>query len=78
MKVVKNPETGKTQRVEATEQEYRAANDDMTGICIRCGLEQGPVEPDAERYECEDCQMPSVYGAEQLLLMGRLTIVEAA
>ncbi len=43
--------------------------DDGTGICAACGSEQGCTEPDAERITCEDCGQPSVYGAEQLLLM---------
>ena len=44
--------------------------DDMTGFCIACGEESGPVEPDAEKYECEYCGEREVYGAEQLLLLG--------
>ena len=40
------------------------------GICTACGFEQEGVEPDARRYECEDCGEPKVYGAEELLLMG--------
>jgi predicted RNA-binding Zn-ribbon protein involved in translation (DUF1610 family) len=40
------------------------------GICTACGFEQEGVEPDARRYECEDCGAHKVYGAEELLLMG--------
>jgi len=44
--------------------------DENTGFCVGCGAEAYNVEPDAERYECEECGAPKVYGAEQLLLLG--------
>jgi hypothetical protein len=34
------------------------------------------VEPDAERYHCEACGGMDVYGAEQLLIMGALVVVD--
>ncbi len=45
--------------------------DDGTGFCIACGKTQRYVEPDAERYTCAKprCAGPTVYGAEQLLLL---------
>jgi hypothetical protein len=42
---------------------------DNPGFCIACGEEAEGVEPDAEKYRCESCGSPSVYGAEQLLIM---------
>lgn len=39
------------------------------GICIACGFEQEGVEPDARKYECEECGKHKVYGAEELLMM---------
>jgi ribosomal protein L40E len=42
--------------------------DDNIGICIACGAENSPVEPDARGYRCESCGEPKVYGAEELLL----------
>jgi hypothetical protein len=38
------------------------------GICVACGFEQEGVEPDARKYECEDCGARKVYGAEELLI----------
>ena len=38
------------------------------GICICCGAGAEGVEPDARKYECESCEEPGVYGAEELLL----------
>ncbi len=43
--------------------------DDYTGFCISCGAETEGVEPDAERYECPECGLRRVYGAEQVLLL---------
>jgi hypothetical protein len=42
---------------------------DGVGFCLACGNEQYGVEPDARRYECEDCGKPKVYGAEEILMM---------
>lgn len=53
--------------VEAVER--RMTSLDNPGICIGCGAEVEGVEPDAERYECESCEAPLVFGAEQLLFM---------
>lgn len=40
------------------------------GVCVACGADCCPVEPDARRYECEACGERTVYGAEELLLRG--------
>lgn len=40
---------------------------DNPGFCIVCGSEQDGCEPDARGYECEECQRPTVYGAQELL-----------
>ena len=39
------------------------------GFCTDCGAEAYGVEPDARRYECEECGSRAVYGAEELLIM---------
>jgi hypothetical protein len=44
------------------------SGEDM-GFCLACGAEAYGVEPDARKYECEDCGANKVYGAEELLLM---------
>jgi len=50
----------------------------LYGICITCGYEQEGVEPDARKYECEDCGERKVYGAEELLLaMGGYNLLDA-
>lgn len=42
--------------------------DDETGICVLCGQEQNPVEPDARKYVCDNCGRKSVFGAPELLI----------
>ena len=48
----------------------------MGGFCIDCAEFYERVEPDAERYRCDICQVNSVYGAEMLLLQGDLKFKE--
>jgi hypothetical protein len=38
------------------------------GFCVFCGNEQDGCEPDARKYECENCGEKGVYGAEELLM----------
>jgi len=45
------------------------ASDDCIGFCTTCGDEQYQVEPDAREYICESCGEPTVFGAEELLIM---------
>ena len=51
-------------------EEIEEAMESYTGFCTLCGAEKDTCEPDARRYTCDDCGQPSVYGAEELLLMG--------
>lgn len=44
------------------------ASEEM-GFCIACGAERDGVEPDAEKYRCDECGTSSVYGADQLILL---------
>jgi Zn finger protein HypA/HybF involved in hydrogenase expression len=48
--------------------------DDNTGLCLACGAERPNTEPDARRYECDECGAKQVYGAEQILLEVNLTV----
>ena len=49
---------------------------DSPGRCTSCGEEADGVEPDARAYICESCGEPSVYGLEELLIMGQITIID--
>ena len=49
-----------------------AASNDNCGICIACGHTQDCCEPDAREYRCEGCGRDTVYGAEELIIMGRV------
>ena len=42
---------------------------DNPGFCISCGDDAEGYEPDAEYCECENCGLPSVFGAMQLALI---------
>lgn len=48
--------------------------DGRYGGCIECGHVQYGCEPDARKYDCENCDELAVYGLEELLIMGNLII----
>ena len=48
--------------------------DGTLGFCLACGNEACGVEPDARRYQFESCGAPKVYGLEELMMMGLLSI----
>lgn len=52
--------------------------DRNVGFCLACGNEQDGCEPDARKYTCEACNMPKVYGLEELAIMGLLIVSENA
>lgn len=43
---------------------------DNIGFCTTCGAERECCEPDARKYECDECGAFAVYGAEELVMMG--------
>ena len=47
-----------------------ADEDDQNGLCIGCGAGTSGIEPDAERYRCDECGREAVYGAAQLIICG--------
>ena len=46
------------------------AMEECIGFCTVCGSERECCEPDACDYPCEECGENSVYGAEELLIIG--------
>ncbi len=57
-----------------TEDTYKSLVDSYQGICTSCLSTKDSCEPDAERYQCDNCDKHQVYGTEQLLIMGLLQI----
>jgi hypothetical protein len=53
-----------------TIEEIQEADADCVGFCLACGAEADGVEPDANKYECECCGEPRVYGAAEFALRG--------
>jgi hypothetical protein len=53
--------------------QYEEARDNYTGFCMACGAERDSCEPDARKYECEACGEHEVYGAEEWVIMERIT-----
>jgi len=61
--------------IEMTEEEFMDLDNSYMGICLSCGEHAHGVEPDARNYTCESCDAPEVYGAAELLIMGRIEFV---
>ena len=55
--------------------EFEEACDGYEGFCASCGaVTNSGVEPDARRLACESCGAETVYGMEEALVMGFVTI----
>jgi hypothetical protein len=55
--------------------EYERHREEYSGLCLACGeIQEGGCEPDARNYECDACGEMRVYGIEEALMMGRVTI----
>jgi Zn finger protein HypA/HybF involved in hydrogenase expression len=51
--------------------EYEAATEAYTGWCTTCcAFTRECTEPDAEGYDCPQCEKPTVMGAENALIAG--------
>lgn len=51
--------------------EWQEACDSYTGYCTECkDFTRECTEPDAEGYDCPDCDGDTVVGAEQAMLLG--------
>lgn len=58
-----------------TEERYLDAVDAFEGWCKKCKeFTRDMTEPDAEDYDCPECECDSVVGAEQGLLLGEFDI----
>lgn len=76
MKKVISTMTGKPM-LELTEAEYIDLDDNNCGFCRNCGaIEEGGCEPDARKYECSSCEAKAVYGIQESLIRGFLTMVD--
>lgn len=54
-------------------EEIEEAMESDSGFCLACGEQsEGFCEPDAREYPCQACGESKVYGAEELVLMGRV------
>jgi Zn finger protein HypA/HybF involved in hydrogenase expression len=53
------------------ESDYLDAVDNYTGWCTKCkDFTRDSTEPDAEGYDCPECEQDTVIGAENALIQG--------
>ncbi len=58
-----------------SEVEQHIQDDDHAGWCTNCGdWTHDSCEPDARHYECPECEKRTVFGAEELVMMGFIDI----
>lgn len=65
-----NPKTKKIIAKRFTLKQIEEADDQSVGFCLACGAERDCCEPDARKYHCDECGMDTVYGAQEIGLMG--------
>jgi Zn finger protein HypA/HybF involved in hydrogenase expression len=60
-----------------TLKEIQEAADENQGWCTNCEeWTHDNCEPDARKYECPECEHNTVYGAEELIVMGLVDLSE--
>jgi hypothetical protein len=71
-KVQYTTRTGLTQWKPVLDKNFKklVEEDGNVGFCLACGHDQLGCEPDARKYQCENCDAPKVYGLEELVMMG--------
>jgi hypothetical protein len=60
--------------VPISEDRYDRLLAENRGMCLGCHHEQEGVEPDARELTCNECHDDFVFGAEELMLMGLITV----
>ena len=63
-------------RLVMSESEYLEADELYLGYCLGCGSDQGECEPDVRGRVCESCGARRVYGAQELLIMDKVILLE--
>jgi hypothetical protein len=58
-----------------TKYEYLAMREEYAGFCTACGAEVCGIEPDARNCICDECDNNSVFGVEELLMMGEIEFI---
>lgn len=54
-----------------TLEEIQEADSMECGLCLACGTSRDCCEPDARKCRCEECGRNEVYGASEIMMMGR-------
>ena len=70
--IERHPTTNKIIPKRFTLEEIEEASANSYGFCLACGAERECCEPDARKYRCDACERDTVYGAEEIALMGLL------
>jgi rubrerythrin len=61
-------------RFECSTKEFAELKERNVGYCAICGTAHEGIEPDARNYKCDSCDAKQVFGLEELMIMGRVTV----
>jgi len=60
-----------------TDEAFEDHSDNSAGYCTQCDrITRDATEPDADGYECPECQQDTVMGMDNALVEGHITITE--
>ncbi|MDE2438912.1 MAG: hypothetical protein KGN01_06015 [Patescibacteria group bacterium] len=62
--------------VKMSYEEFMELKDENIGICLNCNTQHDCLEPDARNVTCDNCDLPQVFGLEELLIMDALEITD--
>ncbi len=65
-------QTKKMHKLIFTVEVIKEAIENQQGFCLSCGTVHDYIEPDARGYKCDECEADKVFGAEEIILMGRV------
>lgn len=74
MQLIRSSKTDKIIGFRMSGETFESLRDEYMGLCFACGQEAYSVEPDARGYKCDGCGENKVFGAEEILIMGRIVI----
>jgi hypothetical protein len=58
--------------------EYNDYRENYIGFCTTCSaFDRESTEPDAEGYDCDECENQTVIGVELALVLGLIEVVES-
>lgn len=75
-KIVKEPKKAHEPPFKLTEDEFIDMASEYQGFCLSCKIIHDCLEKDSVKYYCPECKQNAVYSVQELLGMGKISIVK--